>query len=226
MSLQTPIALSLAAVALWQMPAIAADYDPPVVIDSAPEYVPVEVGSGWYLRGDVGYNLNKSVYDLDLPFLEIDSTRFTGGIGVGYHLNDYLRGELNLAFVSQDKYRQDFGAFEVSAKNSVWSGMVNGYYDLATISGFTPYVGAGIGLLHSRSEVAIDNVTVASDRQYELAYSLGAGVNYQLSKNLSMDVGYQYLASPGIKYDNAETGLVDEGIDYHQIKVGLRYDLW
>jgi opacity protein-like surface antigen len=226
MSLQTSIALSLAAVAFWQAPAIAADYEPPIIVDNAPEYVPVEVGSGWYLRGDIAYNLNKSVYDLDIAFLDTDSTRFTGGIGVGYHLNDYLRTELNLAFVSQDKYQQDFGAFEVSAKNSVWSGMVNGYYDLATISGFTPYVGGGLGLLHSRSEVAIDNLTVLTDRQYELAYSLGAGVNYQLSRNVSMDLGYQYLASPDLKYVNPETGLVEDGIDYHQIKVGLRYDLW
>ena len=38
------------------MPALAADYDPPIVIDQPVEEVPVEVGSGWYLRGDIGYN--------------------------------------------------------------------------------------------------------------------------------------------------------------------------
>ncbi|RUM95684.1 porin family protein [Pseudaminobacter arsenicus] len=224
MSLQTRIALSLAAAALWQAPAVAADYEPPIIVDNAPEYVPVEVGSGWYLRGDIGYNLNKSVYDID--FLDTDSTRFNGGIGVGYHLNDYLRTELNLGFVSQDKYQTDLGPFTVSAKNSVWSGMVNGYYDLATISGFTPYIGGGLGLLHSRSEVTVDDVSVLTDRQYELAYSLAAGVNYQVSKNVSMDLGYQYLSSPDTKYFNIDTGLVEDGIDYHQIKVGLRYDLW
>lgn len=224
MSLQTRIALSLAIAALWQLPAVAADYDPPILVDNAPEYVPVEVGSGWYLRGDIGYNLNKSVYDVD--FLDTDSTRFNGGIGVGYHLNDYLRTELNLGFVSQDKYQTDLGPLTVSAKNSVWSGMVNGYYDLATISGFTPYIGGGLGLLHSRSEVTVDDVSVLTDRQYELAYSLAAGVNYQVSRNVSMDLGYQYLSSPDTKYFNIDTGLVEDGIDYHQIKVGLRYDLW
>ena len=42
------------------MPALAADYDPPIVVDEAPRNVPVEVGSGWYLRGDVGYSFNQS----------------------------------------------------------------------------------------------------------------------------------------------------------------------
>ncbi len=39
----------------WSAAAMAADYDPPIFVDDSPEYVPVEVGSGWYLRGDIGY---------------------------------------------------------------------------------------------------------------------------------------------------------------------------
>ena len=39
-------------------PALAADYDPPMIIDQPVEEVPVEVGTGWYLRGDIGYNFS------------------------------------------------------------------------------------------------------------------------------------------------------------------------
>ena len=35
-------------------PALAADYDPPPLLEPAPEYQPVEIGNGWYLRGDGG----------------------------------------------------------------------------------------------------------------------------------------------------------------------------
>ena len=49
------IALALFAVGLAPLHALAADYDPPIYVDEAPEYQPVEIGSGWYLRGDVGY---------------------------------------------------------------------------------------------------------------------------------------------------------------------------
>lgn len=231
MSLQTRIALSLVAAALWQAPAGAADYDPPIIVDDAPEYVPVEVGSGWYLRGDIGYNFNDPVYDFTLLGQETDNTRINGSIGAGYHFNDYLRGEFNLGFVSRDTFDYDDGINTVSAENTIWSGMVNGYVDLGTVAGLTPYIGAGIGLLHSSQKLDIDAPAVPlavdiDDRQNEFAYSLGAGVNYQLTRNLSMDVGYQYLSSPDLKYLNVDTGLIDEGIDYHQVKVGLRYDLW
>ena len=50
--------LILAAAAALPLPAFAADYDPPIVVDQPVEEVPVEVGSGWYLRGDIGYNFS------------------------------------------------------------------------------------------------------------------------------------------------------------------------
>ncbi len=64
MSLTLRLALSLAALAPFAA-ANAADYDPPIVIDDAAEYVPVEVGSGWYLRGDVGYVFDASIGQVD-----------------------------------------------------------------------------------------------------------------------------------------------------------------
>jgi len=45
--------------------AYAADYDPPIFVEEAAEYVPVEVGSGWYLRGDVGYVFDTSIGDVE-----------------------------------------------------------------------------------------------------------------------------------------------------------------
>ena len=64
MKLILRIALSLAAFGPLAA-AHAADYDPPIVIDDAAEYVPVEVGSGWYLRGDVGYIFDASIGQVD-----------------------------------------------------------------------------------------------------------------------------------------------------------------
>ncbi|MFU0505044.1 outer membrane protein [Pseudaminobacter sp. NGMCC 1.201702] len=232
MSMQTRIALSLAAAALWQTaPAMAVDYEPPILVESGPEYVPVEVGSGWYLRGDVGYNLDRPLYDFTLLGEETDNIRFNGGVGVGYHFTDFLRAELNLGFVARDTYDFDNGVDRISAKYTAWTGMVNGYVDLGTVAGFTPYVGAGAGFLSAKQQFTIDSPSLGldvdfSDRQYEFAYSLGAGVNYRLSQNVSMDFGYQYLSSPGLAYLDTDTLSIDEGVDYHQLRVGLRYDLW
>jgi opacity protein-like surface antigen len=224
------VAAALAAAAS-AIPASAADLDAPMIIQDAPLYTPVEVGSGWYLRGDVTYNLDESAYDFTLLGVEAENDRFGGSIGIGYHFSDLFRADLNLAYVSHDEYLYDDGVDVLSAENRVLGAMVNGYLDLGTFVGLTPYVGAGAGLLYSKHEVDVDSPTLgldyaAADRQFAFAYALNAGVNYQLTRNVSLDVGYQYLSSPGLEYVNVATGAIEDGVDYHQLKVGLRYDLW
>jgi opacity protein-like surface antigen len=227
MTLTSRIALALAATMLWPLAAGAADYDPPIVIDEAPEYVPVEVGSGWYLRGDVGYNITKSPYDVTFNGVDSSSTPINGSIGAGYHFTDYFRGELNVGFLSNDKYDWTDGTDLIRAESNIWSGMANAYADLGTIAGFTPYVGGGVGLLYSSRRID-DTFLGISDRetQYALAYSLGAGVAYKVAQNTSIDVGYQYLSAPSLEYFDIPSGEMRKGVDYHQVKVGLRYDLW
>lgn len=209
----------------------AADYEPPIIVDQAPEVVPVEVGSGWYLRGDLTYNVNRSVYDVETPVgFEADHTRFGGGVGVGYHFSDFLRGDVNVAYVNIDRFTDTSPALDIEFKNREWTVMANLYVDLGTVAGFTPYVGVGAGALFSDATI---NATYPgwgtvglNDSQTRFAYSVNAGVAYRLAQNTSVDVGYQYLSSPDTEYINADTLTVDEGIDYHQVKVGLRYDLW
>lgn len=224
-------AFALAAALAPASAALAADYDPPILVDQAPEYRPVEVGNGWYLRGDVTYNVNEPVYDFTLFGEDTDNTRFGASGGFGYHFNDFLRADVNLGWIGRDKFEYDDGIDSGSATFSAWTGMLNGYIDLGTVSGITPYVGAGIGVMTAKHDVDIDSPTLGiagdfTDRQYELAYSLGAGASYRLTKNASIDVGYQYLSSPNMAYLNTDTLAVDEGVDFHQVKVGLRYELW
>ncbi|CAM5488305.1 hypothetical protein ATER59S_03406 [Aquamicrobium terrae] len=355
MKLTKVLGLALAATAMVPLaPALAADYEPPIYVDQAPEYVPVEVGSGWYLRGDVGYAFKRdyknssiaiddSLFDneligsflglgqigpLDVFSVSQSRPTLTGSVGFGYHLNDWFRADLNVGILANDKYSgtahlfagylapydisntlqpdldrfslggnrllPDFGCLgtrtvtettldadgnptgtpqvsvendwrrdcmvNATAKTSAWNGLLNGYVDLGTYSGITPYVGAGVGLLMTRKSVSVgakcenssvsetegnvmrsvdfncrapsgqDYTTVASYRatDYDFMYGLSAGLSYQLSKNTSLDVGYQYLSAPGIKYYAvSDDGITQrKGIDAHQVKVGLRYDLW
>lgn len=215
-----PISAALLAAGVTA-PAAAADYEPPLVIEDVPEYVPVEVGSGWYLRGDLSYNLNTPVYDFSLAGEEADNHRFGGGVGFGYHFTDMLRADVNVAYVGRDTF--DDGVS--TAENRVIGAFANAYLDLGTFVGITPYVGAGAGLLYSKYEVDVPAIT-ASDRQYKFAYTLNAGLAYRVTKNVSVDVGYQYLASPGTEYADVSAGTIEKGVHYHQIRVGLRYDLW
>jgi opacity protein-like surface antigen len=276
---------ALAAVLLATMPGQAADYDPPIVVDEAPEFVPVEVGSGWYLRGDVGYSVNKPYDYFQVPpgFTSSESP-VSASVGMGYHFTDYFRGELNFGLLPTSKFSDDFlttcegtqtvtvtnpdGSSTVASgrrnrdceasnagSNKAYNMMANAFVDLGTYSGFTPFIGGGVGVAYSTYRLAagsrncvdqsstVGNTTtifecddpsvyeggVTSERQYNFAYSLGAGVNYRFSRNASVDLGYEYFAVPQAKYvslDGTGAPVINEGIDYHQVKLGLRYDLW
>lgn len=254
MRLKSRAALAVGALAL--MPAtqaLSADYDPPVYADQAPDYQPVEVGSGWYLRGDVSYLANKSFEKQDFTFtpasFKDDETPVFASIGFGYHFNDYLRADLNLGYLPGNKvsvgYNDSATAVEPTIasgnlKNYAVTGMLNGYVDLGTYVGITPYVGAGVGLIRTRSELSAsyatdngddtDDFVLKNDRtKYAFAYTLNAGLAYQVSKNVLVDLGYQYFSAPDAEYVTAESLTsypTHKGISNHQVKLGLRYDLW
>ncbi|TIP79123.1 MAG: porin family protein, partial [Mesorhizobium sp.] len=167
MTVKSRVALALAAIPLMPLSqALGADYDPPIYVDQAPDYVPVEVGSGWYLRGDVAYLAKKSFDNEDFAFAPADfdeeEDRIFASIGFGYHFNDYLRADLNLGYLPGNEISVDYDDTAIvvppatatvasaSLENYAFSGMLNGYVDLGTYVGITPYLGAGIGILRSK----------------------------------------------------------------------------
>lgn len=64
---------------------------------------------------------------------------------------------------------------------------------------------------------------------YRLAYSLSAGVGVELSDKLTLDLSYRLLNVGGEDVDYTQYGsghLGDDGFGTHQIKTGLRYEIW
>jgi opacity protein-like surface antigen len=113
--------------------------------------------------------------------------------------------------------------------------MFNVYKDLGNFNRFVPYIGAGIGLaIHDVDEVYFTgnpNLTnrIEGDRDVSFAWSLMAGVGYQISDRAILDVGYRY-----IDMGSAQSGRVDsagfvnprvvmDDIAAHEVKLGLRY---
>lgn len=260
----------------------AADYDPPIYVDQAAEYVPVEIGSGWYLRGDVGYVFDASIGQVDYRTYdgftygtgsfnsqEI-STDFSWGGGFGYRFTDYFRADATV-----DGYRASFGGSTSSADScfptdpafdgtscrsedgsevSVVSVMANGYVDLGTYVGFTPYVGAGVGYsyvswgdLNSNAYCvdggalcsaipaagSVDSTRYGGEDGWRFTYALMAGFAYDLTRNFKLDVGYKYRQIDGGDMFAWAAGSGASGVQgtsgdltSHEFKVGLRYELW
>jgi len=124
--------------------------------------------------------------------------------------------------------------------------MLNVYADLGTYHGFTPYVGAGIGVARNvlgrytrivATEEAIDPDTgetipggtvstrLAGASDYTFAWALMAGLGYELSDSFTLDLGYRYISLGDVKtrgYGDG-AGAEVESIGAHEIRIGLRY---
>ncbi|WP_185983312.1 outer membrane protein [Aureimonas mangrovi] len=267
MTIRSTILATLAAsLALGASVAAAADYGPVYagMLSPAPEIVPVEVGTGWYLRGDVEYGFDSdydgsasySIFGTDFGPAYTDfglDEGFGGGLGVGYQLTDYLRGDLTARYSKFDVGAASdfecFGAgpcsFGASAEARSWDLMANAYVDLGTFAGFTPYVGGGLGAVNvSYEDVSTvgcegdpafcTTTSFDGDDSWRFAYALMAGVGYNLNRSLTLDIGYRYLNIDGgdvasfTSSDPIDPSIFaeDDGYDRHIITAGLRYKLW
>lgn len=128
--------------------------------------------------------------------------------------------------------------------------MLNGYYDFKNSSRFTPYISAGAGLAYTElttSTQMTGNVTVennsASSKKTHFAWAVGAGVSYELTPRLSLDLTYRYLnagktsTTNHYKTDVSTTDSSDTTttrtdylnkenkvkVDAHDLTFGLRY---
>ncbi|MGH6761330.1 MAG: outer membrane protein [Phyllobacterium sp.] len=217
MRFKTDLRCLSAIVAVMAGPAFAADMD---AIITAPEQImqPVEIGSGWYLRGDISYNFgsdvdgkisdglgNSASFTLDTD----QSSTFSAG--VGYQFNDWLRGDVTYGYERR-------GVEDFDEKLRIHELMANGYVDLGTFVGVTPYLGAGIGGA---------NLSAGGDDTTVLAWALMAGVSYDVTSNVKVDLGYRFQ---GINsgFEDEESGLTValDDLYSHQIRAGVRITTW
>ena len=154
---------------------------PAIAADYAPEAV--VTASGFYLRGDGGWSwLNTDEDD--------DSVLVLGG-GIGYQFNDNLRTDV----------RADWAGLG-DDDSSFTTVLGNVYFDIPLETILTPYLGAGLGYGWVKSDGNDDDGA---------AFALMAGVEVNLTENLSADAGYRYRQ------------ILSEEVYDHQALVGLRF---
>ncbi|HFC05453.1 MAG TPA: porin family protein, partial [Rhizobiales bacterium] len=171
----------------------AADLTPP---PPPPQYVEVVDAepSCLYARADVGGSFHQR------PTVTKAGASATGEVlkdhafieaGAGCKVTDIMRVEVTGGYRFKGSLKDD--ASGLDADLETYTGFVNAFWDITNYNGFTPYLGAGVGVAYHR----LTNVTLpggsSNGNRADLAYSFSAGVSYDISSNLLLDIGYRYV---------------------------------
>lgn len=135
--------------------------------------------------------------------------------------------------------------------------MANGYVDLGTWHRITPYVGAGVGVAYNMVHGLTDQGFrynydpgipgygpgaptggfARNGAKTSFAWALMAGLGYDVTQNLKLEVGYRYLnlgsarsgtiscfsAAPGFAGCAGNSRMTIKNIESHDFKLGMRW---
>jgi opacity protein-like surface antigen len=186
----------------------------PIIIQQPPVQ---EFASNWYLRGFVGAGMNAN-YNLDYIVNPAHSTGFVFdqhsigdtffvGTGIGYEWNNWLRFDVTGEYRGKTQVNAR-GVYDVvTGFGDAYQGylqslvfLANAYVDLGTWNCFTPFVGFGLGTARVKladfTDMGVGTTGAGFGRnpsQWNFAWALYAGVAYEVTTNLKIDLSYRYL---------------------------------
>lgn len=254
--------------------AMAADFEPPPELRMDSLYVRGDVGIGVHSFG--GFEQDDLLANGG-SFCDACGSQAIGDTvyidaGIGWEFSDHFRVDLTGEYRStanvkaMDNITDDtFGpggsgtGTDVLQANTIYDGhltslvaMANGYYDITKYRGFTPYVGAGVGVAYNMlGDLTTESIASVTDAggnpltdslsaghadgagSLNFAWALMAGTSFDISENGKLDIGYRYInLGQGTA---AESGLIDcvcgsqggplkvNDLAAHEIRVGVRW---
>jgi len=194
-----------------------------------------ELGSTWYLRGDIAYRAN-GLSDADWNGAPISGaglgTTFAMGGGVGFK-SGWLRFDATADYAWPAGFQGTVpGAANLAGNIDSLVVLANVYADLGTWHALTPYVGAGLGAALVRTS-GFTNIFpqpaegISAGQQWNMAWALMAGVGYNITPCVLVDLGYRYLhlgdAPTGV--DPFGIAVAAHGISANEVRLGVRYTM-
>jgi len=226
-------ALARSAAAADLLPPPPALEPPPPVMEFGGWYLRGDVGMGWNATAPslavspdpLAVGIAGGTLDSAATNTFNNSTISASGIfdfGFGYQFNSWFRADVTEELrggagfqtlevlnepniVGSNTSSQQYADF-YRANLGSYVTMFNGYADLGTWSGITPYVGAGVGFAYNRLFGMTDTGTAFSNGvlspvggyledggKWNFAWGLMAGLSFDVTQNLKLDLGYRYL---------------------------------
>jgi opacity protein-like surface antigen len=267
--------LPLAGLCVLTEPAAGADFGQPFpgLAVPAPRDDRVEFASNWYVRGDLAYA--QETFPNISPFTFGSSpsalNSYSLGAGMGYKVNNWFRADLILDYRSQihavgsrptncfinvnnptplqpnPQPATCIGDFESTIRR--WDLLANGYLDLGTWDGFTPYIGAGFGVTWARINQSVNftfngqpcfatcgfttgsNIVTFADfdrsqssTNWRFAWAAMAGIAIAMTDHAQLDVGYRFLDLGVVTGLSSVTGTtVSQRVRANEVRAGVRY---
>ena len=187
--------------------------------------------SGWYLKGAAGYGIGTDIDATGLFKGDVEAEgNVAGNLGVGYDFGENWRVELDGA-----SNWNDYGAIAQEpfsfAKLRTDAVMLNAIYDFSDFDRWSPYVGAGLGIVRADASLAahdfrnlrgngqVENPACvgtrpttngigndgyscnAQDKDLGLGWQLLAGLGYAITDKLTWDTNYRYMQASDMDFD-------------------------
>lgn len=176
------------------------------------------LAAGPYIGAAGGVSI---MHDSDVSATGFDGTVLydTGygfNVSAGYDLEP-VRVEFEFGYKNADidTVRVDGQGVSVSDSDiSVMSYMANAYFDIKTQSAFTPYIGAGLGVVNGEIDIEGDK-----DDDTVFGYQIIAGVAYNMNKNMAIELSYRFQSSSDLSITDADVSYMSSNI-----MAGLRYN--
>jgi OmpA-OmpF porin, OOP family len=137
------------------------------------------------------------------------SAGYNVGVRGGYQLGpwrfeeEYSYRRNNLA-----EYGADDATYGVSGNRHTHSIMTNVLYDVTTGWPITPHIGVGIGAMNVFDGLKVPSGgPVFNDSSWQFAYQAIAGLRYEISAVLALDLDYRYLATTESTFGIPNTNL-------------------
>jgi opacity protein-like surface antigen len=169
----------------------------------------------WYISGNVGAAMLSdadTIVTVPGVGLATGEVEFDTGFGitgaVGYSMGAIrLEGEVS--------YRENDVKGVSGVDVSSLGFMANAWYDFDTGSKWVPFVGGGIGV----SQLNLD-YTSADDSKTLFAYQLGAGLGYEVTPKVTVNLSYRLFGTGDPKFTFPD-GTVESEYMSHNIMAGV-----
>ena len=175
-------------------------------------YIGAFAGYGWGTLTAEDSNFTSSGTEIDLSGWSVGVTA-----GANFTISEALVAGIAADIAWSDIGNDDsFDGFDASSIN--WQGSVRGRLGLDAGS-FLPYVTAGLAFANN----TLSTSWPSEDTQTHIGWTAGAGVEFAVADNVSLDLLYRYSDFGTKEYDAYGGGTSEVSLTSHAITAGINF---